>query len=117
MRYLIAFILIVTLTGCEHDENLAGSGTNSGAADSGAVQTPITPAFETLKVTYSKTDPYKPSTAARKDAASSASAPDHAGHDMKKMTGPDTKEMPGMDMKKETPSQEKKPSHEEHPSK
>lgn len=103
MRYLTAFMLIVTLCGCDHEQNLIGDGTGSGAADSGAAQSVAPPPSDTLKVTYSKSDPYKPSQSEKKDAASSTK--DHAGHDMK--------EKPGMDMKKK-PSDEKKPSHEEH---
>ena len=108
MRYVIAFIVIVALSGCDRGENLIGDGTSSGAADSGAAQTPAQPGSETLKVTYSKADPYKPSQPAKKQAAPGSAAPDHAGHDMK--------EKPGMDMKNK-PADAKKPSHEEHPSK
>ncbi len=108
MKYLIALILIITLSGCDHDENLTGVGTNTGAADPGTAQTPTPQASETLKVTYSKADPYQVSQPAKKETAPGAAAPDHVGHDMKKM---------GDSEKNGMPSQEKKPEHEEHPKK
>jgi hypothetical protein len=108
MRYLTALFLIVALSGCDRDENPNENGTTSGAADSGAAQSVAPPASETLNVTYSKVDPYQSSQPAKKDTSPGTAAPDHAGHDMKKMADPE---------KKEKPAQENKPEHEEHPKK
>lgn len=114
MRYLAAFFVVLALSGCDRDQ--IEYGTSSGAADSGAAQTSTPPPSDTLKVTYSKADPYQASKPSTKDSSSGPQ-----GHNMKDMPGKEKKDMPGHDMKKmsapeakEKPAQEKKPEHEEH---
>lgn len=99
MKYLMALVVIVALNGCDRDENRIDNGTSSGAADSGAAQASSPPKSETLKITYSKDDPFQASQPGKKEAASGA----QAGHE--------SKEKPGQEMKS---TQEKKPNHEEH---
>ena len=102
MRYLIACVAILALSGCDRDEHFAGNGVSSGAADSGVVQTPAPVKSETLKITYSKADPFA---AQPEKKEATPGKMDHSGHDMKDMQGMNKKAKPG---------QEKKSDHEEH---
>jgi len=97
VRYLAAFIVIIALSGCDRDKEFVRNGTDNGAADSQAAQTPTPSKSETLKVTFSKSDPFEKSASTSKEAAPKASASEHAGHGSK-----------------EKPGQEKKTTHEEH---
>lgn len=97
MRHLAAMVAILVLSGCDGDNDLVRNGTNSGAADSNASQAPLSPQSDTLKITYSKADPFEKSQSAPKNAAPAPNVHDGAGH-----------------QSKEKPIQEKKPTHGEH---
>ena len=98
VRYVAALVVLVVLSGCDRSGGDFGSEANGGAADSGAAQAPAPPKSETLKITYSKADPYGAA-----ETMPKAMAPGMHMHDSAKPN--------------EKMGSEKKPEHQEHPQK
>ena len=87
MKYLAVFIITtMALCGCNRNANLVENETSSGAADSGAAQVSVPIKSDTLKVTYSKSDPFNPSQSNTKDAKPNVNI--HEGHESKEKSLP-----------------------------
>ncbi|MDL5054132.1 hypothetical protein QQ056_11325 [Oscillatoria laete-virens NRMC-F 0139] len=83
MRYLAALVTIVALMGCDREAESFKGETGIGAADSSAVQSPHPSKSDTLKVTFSKSDPLDTSTDAPKSATPHSRTVENAGHGSK----------------------------------
>ena len=94
MKFFIPFLLIPVLAGCDRDR-VTERGAESEPASSGDASAPAVAKTDTLKITYSKADPFEQKKGASKDTTPIVQTGDHAGH-----TG--------------SPAAEKKSEHKEH---
>jgi hypothetical protein len=103
MKFCAMILLLLTISGCNRpDEMDEHSANHPGNAD--APQTPPSAQSDTLKITYSKADSFKPTEnpkTASPDAkpGGAGTVGEHEGHEAKE---------------KSVPAPEKKPDHSEH---
>ena len=101
MRLLCLILLAIMLTGCDREVPPSAGGEND-PANSNATPAAGAAKSDTLKITYSKFDPFEQSKATPKAAEPETPAPAHAGHS--------EKEKPAVS----EPKPALKPDHEEH---
>ena len=102
MKYLALIVMLLTLTGCDR-EVMPSSGENDPATSTAAQPAPVQKS-DTLKITYSKADPFEQ---AQKAKESSPKAHAHNGK-------PDEKHDASHDAKAKSPTPDNKPEHKEH---
>lgn len=97
MKIFVLILILFAIPGCDRPDEL-GDRSRSHPANGDAPQSPPSAQSDTLKITYSKSDSYKPQTNPKPEP--SDGKPDaHAGHKMEE---------------KPATAPEKKPEHSEH---